>query len=97
MKSGKQQVLPGPDAPGSTATAASLQESIKTLDNDRVQAADQEEQDFEADLEKRPSSIEPPYTVYNLSQKRLLVALVSIAGFFSPLNSNIASRTLQSG
>lgn len=43
-----------------------------------------------ADLESlRPASTAPPWSVFTPSQKRFIVFMVSLAGFFSPLSANI--------
>lgn len=86
------------DIPGNSRPASidATQEPAQCLENDDRAGSDAlGQQDTEAGLEKRPSTI-VPYTIYNLTQKRLLVTLVSIAGFFSPLNSNIVNRVAKS-
>ena len=85
--------MPGNSRPASTAATQEPVQCPKS--DDRAGSKALEQQDMEAGLEKRPSTI-VPYTIYNLTQKRLLVTLVSIAGFFSPLNSNIVNQLAKS-
>ena len=86
------------DMPGNSRPASidATQEPVQYVKSDnRAGFKALEQQDIEAGLEKRPSTV-VPYTIYNLTQKRLLVTLVSIAGFFSPLNSNIVIQLAKS-
>jgi len=53
-------------------------------------AASQVKQE-EDNLARKASTVQPPFTIYTKHQRNFIVALVSIAGFFSPLNSNIVS------
>ena len=53
---------------------------------------DEQPGDAYAGPEKQLALPQDPYTVYGPAKKRTIILLAAVAGFFSPLNSNIYFR-----